>query len=200
VFIEPYTMVAPDGLAALERSVRSVIRRGIPGQLVECGTARGGSAALLALWLQRLKSPKKIYIFDTFEGLPEPTPEDPDYSLAAAFTGTCRGELQEVQDLFRRLGVIDRAVFVKGRFQDVLPTYDTPPIALLHLDGDWYESTMTFLQHLWDLVSPGGVVHIDDYGAWQGCQKAVDEFFASRGIHPKLHAVGSPRWLVKPAG
>jgi asparagine synthase (glutamine-hydrolysing) len=54
------------------------------------------------------------------------------------------------------------------------------PIALAHLDGDWYESTMTCLTHIWPALSVGGVMQLDDYGEWQGCRKAVDEFFAER--------------------
>jgi len=171
----------------------------VVGHIVECGTAEGGSAALLALWLRRLKSTKRIYVFDTFEGLPSPTYKDPDYEEAVGWTGKCRGGLVQVQSLFRRLGVLDRAVFVKGKFQDTFSTYDIPPIALLHLDCDWYESTMTCLKHLWDRVSVGGIIHIDDYGDWKGCRKAVDEFLESRCITDRMRSIDSGAvWLMKP--
>lgn len=201
VFVEEYTMVSPSRLAALERGVRAVVREGVPGDVVECGTARGGSAALMALWLKRLDSPKKVFVFDTFEGLPPPTAEDPDFERAVQFTGLCRGELDEVKDLFRRLGVLDRAVFVKGKFQDTLPTFEAPPVALLHLDADWYESTMVCLNHLWDRVSPGGIVQLDDYGSWEGCKKAADEFLAARGVTEAPRYIDRQgRWLRKPRG
>jgi hypothetical protein len=97
--------------------------------------------------------------------------------------------------------VFDRAIFVKGLFQDTLPTYDIPPISLLHLDGDWYDSTMTCLNHLWDKVSPGGIVQIDDYGSWQGCRKAVDEFMDRHEINDQLHFIDrNGRYLIKAAG
>ena len=161
---------------------------------------RGAAPRCWALWLRRLGSEKRVYAFDTFEGLPPPTIQDPDYAEAVAWTGQCRGDLEEVKGLFRRLGVLDRAVFVKGRFQETLPGSEVSRIALLHLDGDWYESTMTCLENLWDRVSPGGIIQIDDYGYWEGCQKAVDEFFQARGISVKLRPIDeSGRSLIKPA-
>jgi O-methyltransferase len=194
-----YTTLSKERLLNLETAVRMVVRNGVPGDVVECGCAEGGSAALMALWLERLKSPKRVYLFDTFEGLPPPTLDDPEYDKAVGWTGKCRGSLDQVQGLFRDLGVFDRAVFVKGLFQATLPTYDIPPIALLHLDGDWYESTKVCLDHLWDRLSPGGVLQIDDYGAWEGCRKAVDEFIHLRGIKAELKVIDyTGRSLVKP--
>lgn len=193
-------MLSRPRLRELESVVRTAVISEIPGEVVECGTAAGGSAALMALWLKRLQSQKKIYVFDTFEGLPAPTTQDPDYNKALPWTGKCRGDLDQVHGLFRDLEVLDRAVFVKGLFQDTLPTFDCPPIAVLHLDGDWYESTMTCLRHLWDHVSPGGYVQIDDYGAWQGCKKAVDEFLTDRGIREPLKVIDfTARSIRKPA-
>ncbi len=198
MYVEDYTMMSPSRLAALERGVRSVVRRGVAGEVMECGTARGGSGALMALWLKRLNTPKKIYILDTFEGIPAPTRADPDYDRAVAFTGDFKGELDQIAAMYERFGVLDRAVFVKGKFQDTLPTLDVPPLALLHLDADWYESTMVCLNHLWDKVTPGGVVQFDDYGSWEGCKKAVDEFFHTRGITDALHFIDRDgRWVMK---
>lgn len=189
IWVEPYTMLSRQRLIALERSVQSMVRGRVVGDIVECGTAAGGSAALMALWLKRLGSDKTVYVFDTFEGLPPPTSDDPDYEKACQYTGRCRGELDEVKDLFQQLGVLDRAVFIKGDFRDTLPGCGINRIALLHLDGDWYASTKVCLTYFYDRVEPGGVVHVDDYGAWQGCRKAVDEFFAVRGVVPAMRAV-----------
>jgi Macrocin-O-methyltransferase (TylF) len=199
VYVQEYTMVSARRLTALERSIRTVVRNGIPGEIVECGTARGGSAALLALWLKRLQTNRKIYVFDTFEGLPAPTLADPDYGRAVQFTGLCRGQLDEVENLFTSLGVRDFAVFVKGLFQDTMPGFPFPEkIALAHLDADWYDSTMVCLNHLWDRIPVGGIVQFDDYGSWQGCKKAVDEFFTTRGITDRLHCIDRDgRYVVK---
>ena len=164
----------------LERHVAYIERAGIAGDVVECGVAAGGSAALLGLTLDRHGSERALRLYDTFAGLPPPTEDDPDFSRAVQWTGKCRGTLEDVQTLFHRLGLnMKRIRFAKGLFQETLPQ-SNGPVALAHLDGDWYESTVTCLAHIWPVLSVGGVVQLDDYGEWQGCRKAVDEFFAQR--------------------
>lgn len=184
-----YTWLPPRRLKTLEQHVGYVERERIPGDVVECGVAAGGSAALLGLTLDRLRSHRLLFLFDTYEGLPAPTEDDPDYSRAAQWTGHCRGTLEEVQAVFRRLGLnTTRMRFVKGLFQDTLGPH-LGPIALAHLDGDWYESTLTCLTHIWPALSPGGVIQLDDYGEWQGCRKAVDEYFAERQSEIRMRPV-----------
>lgn len=101
--------------------------------------------------------------------------------------------------LFRELGVADLTECVKGLFQETLPRRRSGPIALLHLDGDWYESIRVCLETLWDNVSPGGIVQIDDYGAWAGARKAVDEFFSARNISARLTYIDpTGRQIIKP--
>jgi hypothetical protein len=195
--IEPYTMMPRPRLVRLEQSVREIARNGIPGDVVECGCARGGSAALAALSLKREHSTKRIYLFDTFEGLPAPTSHDP--ASASEWTGKCAGSLQEVQELFERLDIMSQTVFVKGLFQNTLPSEAPDQIAFLHMDGDWYESTMTILLNLWDRVSQGGIVQVDDYGDWEGCRRAFDEFVEARGITLMRHSIdGGAIWVRKP--
>jgi hypothetical protein len=195
----------PQWPLALERSMLSVARlrnlercaarvAGVPGCFMECGVAEGGSALLLGRLAEQ--SDRVLWLFDTFEGLPPPSANDPDLAEASEWVGRCRGELPDIQRLLDRHGVWKRTTAVKGLFQDTLPGLAVPPIALLHLDGDWYDSTMTCLTHLWRHVSPGGIVQFDDYGRWQGCRKAVDEFFQGQlPIHP-IDAEGI--WLQKP--
>jgi len=65
---------------------------------------------------------------------------------------------------------------VPGLFQESLPRHVSFPIALAHIDCDWYEHVKYCLNHIRDLVSRYGVIVIDDYSDWQGCRKAVDEF------------------------
>ena len=124
---------------------------------------------------------RKLWIYDTFEGLPPPSEDDPDYELAKAREGECRGEYDEVRGLLERLQILDGVQMVKGLFQDTVPVTEVEQISLLHLDGDWYDSTMVCLEHLYDKVSPGGVIQIDDYGHWAGARKALHEFLDRRG-------------------
>jgi O-methyltransferase len=162
--IRTRTMCSNARLRGLYHGVRTVVKNQIPGDFVECGTALGGSAALMALTLRQLGVRRKLWVFDTFEGLPAPTPEDPDFEVANLFAGTCIGTLEEVQSLFTQLQVRDQVQFVKGLFQDTLPTVDISQIALLHIDGDWYDSVKTCLDSLYDKVAPGGIIQFDDYG------------------------------------
>ena len=143
----------------------------------------------MALTLRKLGERRPLWVFDTFEGLPAPTRDDPDYPIADLWTGGCVGSLEEVRRLFHTLGVADGVEFVKGLFQQTLPQSRIGGIALLHIDGDWYESVKACLEHLYDKVTPGGWIQFDDYGYWQGARKAVDEFFQKRGIGERLEQI-----------
>lgn len=199
--VESHAMTGPLRLSNLYRRVQRIIEDRIPGHIVECGCGRGGSAALLAIALRDAQCPpadRKVWLYDTFEGLPEPTMADPDYEEAKQWTGTCRGELDSISELMTSLGLADRAIYVKGLYQDTLPNAMCFPIALLHIDCDWYESTKTCLNELYAEVSPGGIIQIDDYLTWRGCRKAVDEFLALHtGV--RIRSAGSPAiWFRKP--
>jgi hypothetical protein len=197
--VRPYTMAGEARLRGLYQAIEHVSADRIPGAVAECGAARGGSAALLGLAVKRFHERRPLWVFDTFEGLPPPTAGDPDYQTAALYTGTCRGDLEEVTRLFERLDILDNAKLVKGRFEDTLPLSQTGPLAVLHIDGDWYESVKVCLVQLYDRVSPGGIIQLDDYGHWEGARRAVDEFMTARGISAPLQYLDyTGRQLVKP--
>jgi hypothetical protein len=197
--VRGYTLCGYPRLKSLFDAVQHVGHQGIAGACVECGTARGGSAALMGLAAQSSPARRTVWAFDTFAGLPPPTQEDPDFADAVRFTGQCRGELGEVQALVSRLGLRDQVRLIPGHFTDTLPCTDTGPIAVLHLDCDWYHSVRVSLDHLYPRVVPGGVIQIDDYGRWQGARRAVDEFLAEQRTLIPLHWVdyNARRW-VKP--
>jgi len=179
--VRAHTMSSSARLRALHSGLSEVISAGVAGDVVECGTARGGSAALLGLTLQTRDADRRLWVFDTFEGMPEPSANDPDEQLARKYVGTCRGSIEDVTALFERLQLTSRTTLVKGLFQDTLQNTPIESVAFLHLDGDWYDSVMVCLQTLYDKVSAGGIVQIDDYGYWEGAKKAVGDFFAQRG-------------------
>jgi hypothetical protein len=198
--IRSHTMCSNARLRGLYRGVKYVVNSRIPGDLVECGCAQGGSAALMALTLAQANAQRRLWLFDTFAGLPAPTLGDPDFEIADLFTGTCVGTVAEVRGLFQRLSVDKEVRLVQGLFQDTMPSAEIRQIALLHIDGDWYESVKACLENLFDKVVPGGIVQFDDYGYWQGARKAVDEFFAKRGIKVALQKLDySGRFLIKPS-
>lgn len=197
--VEPHTMLGVRRLANIYRSVCEVARLGVPGNVVECGVARGGSALLMCLALRDAGSNKKVTLFDTFEGMPEPAPGDSDFEKAKLFTGMCRGSLEDVTELLRRHGESERVSMIKGLYDDTLPRAQRAPIAFLHLDCDWYESIKLCLDTFFDQVSAGGIIQIDDYYAWAGCRRATDEFLTKRSERMEpLRVDNSAVWLQKP--
>ena len=196
--VRRHTMCSNARLRGLYRAARYVVQHRIPGDFVECGCALGGSAALIKLTLRQLGESRALWLFDTFEGLPAPTAQDSDFEFANLYTGSCVGTVDEVRHLFEELRIEDGVHFVKGLFQEELPKTQVSEIALLHIDGDWYESVKTCLENLYDRVVPGGFIQFDDYGYWKGARRAIDEFLGSRKIQTTLVRLDySGRQLVK---
>jgi len=191
IAVRPYTLTSCERMVSLTRAVAYLVDHNIPGDLVECGVWKGGSVMLMARTLLRHNDGRRdIHLFDTFEGMTEPTSHDVSYDgeVASATYARVNERLIAVglEDVKRNvLGVgydPARIHFVKGRVEETIPRYAPPRIALLRLDTDWYESTKHELVHLFPRVSPGGVVIIDDYGHWSGAQRAVDEYIRDHRI------------------
>lgn len=90
----------------------------------------------------------------------------------------------------------ERIHFVQGPVEANIPNVNPERIALLRLDTDWYESTLHELTNLYPKLAVGGILMIDDYGDWQGCKKAVDEYFCKQQVFlNRIDATG--RLLVK---
>jgi len=178
----PYTMVGKRRLLNACLAVAEVERIGIAGALVECGVWRGGCAAAMAAESERRSAARALWLFDSFEGLPQPTVEDG--TSAREWMNDrerhCIAELRDVERLlFEEFRIARERVHIRtGWFADTIPVSaaEIGPIAVLRLDADWYDSTRTCLEHLYPLVSDGGIVIIDDYGYWEGCRRATDEF------------------------
>ena len=162
----------------------------ITGAVVECGTWRGGMIAGIA----KLFSDRRNYfLFDSFEGLPAASEIDGIQALnwqsdktSPAYYNNCKAEQTFAENAIQQSGVINYVV-TKGWFSETLPLFDKKEeIAILRLDGDWYESTMDCLNNLYDNVVPGGIIIIDDYYAWDGCTRAVHDFLSERKLSDKL--------------
>ncbi len=187
--VQPYTMLSASRLWNLFRLARNACQQDLEGNIVECGVAAGGSSALLATAIARhSRRPRRLFACDSFSGMPAPTAADAHKGLSAEATGwgagTCAAPEASLLEVCRRLGVADFVEPVAGFFGETLPLNRDRigSIALLHMDGDWYESTRDILVNLFDSVTAGGCVQIDDYGHWDGCRKAVSEFTESRGL------------------
>jgi hypothetical protein len=200
-------MVPEPALLDLCVRVRQVVDQGIAGDLVECGVWRGGSAFLMAEVLNRRgDAGRRVWLCDSFEGLPPPKeidgPRAADYAEnreSLTYYDNCRAGMEEVRAGARSLGVEDRTQLVPGWFEESLPAERDAigPIALLRLDCDWYASVTTCLESLYDQVSPGGLVIVDDYYAWDGCAIALHEFLARRSLAHRLHEAAGVAFFWK---
>jgi O-methyltransferase len=198
----PFTMTSLERMYALFQSIEYVVRRGIPGDIVECGVWKGGSAMLAALALQSLDSAdRRIHLYDTYAGMTMPSEADVDLREVSAqarwqneqrdgFNQWCYASLDEVRtNVFSTGYPPDLVQFVEGRVEDTIPAVCPEQIAVLRLDTDWYESTHHELVHLFPLIATNGVLIIDDYGYWRGQREAVDEYFRSRKTVPLLQRI-----------
>lgn len=207
-----FSATSLERLAAMVQATEHVVRQRIPGDIVECGVWRGGSMMAAATRLRALgDTSRRLFLYDTFEGMSEPTERDQTLFGVSARTildldqrGTgywCYASLEDVQANLRSTGYPeDKLVYVRGKVEETIPGRLPERIALLRLDTDWYESTKHELEHLYPLLSPGGILIIDDYGHWQGAREAVDEFLARTRTPLFLHRVDyTGRLAIKPA-
>lgn len=181
-----HSMIGRQRMANLRFLVERVLFDRISGDFIETGVWRGGACIYLRAVLEAygVKN-RRVWVADSFVGLPPP--DEVAYPADAGDKFYTYAELavslERVKRNFERYGLLDeQVVFLKGWFKDTLPGAPTGPLAILRMDGDMYESTMDALSNLYDRVSPGGYVIVDDYRVVAGCRKAVDEFRARRGI------------------
>lgn len=207
--VEPFTMTGFDRVGALMDAVRYLTKARIPGAIVECGVWRGGSMMAAALTLLEAGDIRDLYLFDTFAGMTEPGERDIDHvgvDARPVFTrmaaddhnAWCYASLGDVRQNLRSTGYPeDRCHFIQGDVLQTLPAAETGQIALLRLDTDWYASTWHELTHLYPRIAKAGVLIIDDYGHWNGCRQAVDEYFADQAVL-MARIDYSGRMLVRP--
>jgi hypothetical protein len=186
----------------IRNCIESILDNSVAGDLIETGVWRGGASIFMRGVLKAHDvRDRLVWVADSFEGLPKPDPDQ--FPLEAkvqsgpvmqkAYHNFAVG-LEEVKRNFAAYGLLDDQVkFLKGWFKDSLPTAPIGTLSLMRLDGDFYESTRDSLRHLYDKLSIGGFVIIDDYGedSWTYCRKAVDEFRTERRIDDPLIAVDS---------
>lgn len=179
----PHTTTGSHAITALYDAVGYIVQARIPGSFVECGVWRGGSLLVVAKALMAMdETEREIVGFDTFAGMPPPTPEDVRYdgkraADAPAMNLQVAPSIDDVRGLVLGTGYpADRVRLVPGRVEETIPAAAPETIALLRLDTDWYESTRHELAHLYPRLSSGGILIVDDYGHWQGARAATDEF------------------------
>lgn len=191
--VHAHTLLGFDRLDNLQHCVETVVREKVPGDFIETGAWRGGACILMRGALKALGVENRtIWVADSFEGLPKPNAEKyPDDEGDTHHTmNVLAVSVETVKENFRRYGLLDDQVkFLKGWFKDTLPNAPVEELAILRMDGDMYESTMDAFYALYDKVSPGGFVIIDDYGAVPACKKAVEDFRKEKNIQDEMHTI-----------
>ncbi len=219
-FVELYelcrgqTMTSIERMYALYTATRYVIDNAFPGDFVECGVWRGGSAMMIALTLLRLGcTDRVVWLYDTFDGMTAPSELDIQEMSSRSASEILAEHEKSTDDPFwgiaprssveanlRRTGYpLDRIHLIEGDVLMTIPTIAPTQIALLRLDTDWYASTRHELEHLYPRIGSSGVLIVDDYGYWRGARKATDEYVESLDARPMLHRIDyTGRVCIKP--
>jgi len=204
------TMMAPINLVTLyEQAVYCEINN-IEGDFVECGVWKGGAVGVMAIANKNYsQTERKLHLFDVFDDICEPNPKvdgkraiDDVLKFSNKNESDITGKVEAIKgiyDIFGGHGTVticnellvnkigyhsDNIIYHIGWFQDTIPAHahDIEKIAILRLDGDWYDSIKIPLQYLYPKVVSGGIIIIDDYGYYEGCTKAVNEYLAENNI------------------
>ena len=193
--LQGLTMVGLGRLDDLESCVETVVREAVEGDIIEAGAWRGGAGILSRAALDSLGDGRTVYVADSFQGFPEADERDPDVASLGAFDFLAV-PLEEVRDSFARLGCERGVEFVPGFFEETLSSLSGRRWSLIRLDGDTYGPTREALRWLYPGLSVGGYLIVDDYGSFDGCREAVEEFRAEHGIEEPLEKIDSTcvRW------
>lgn len=200
--VAPFTMTSLERQYALFKATQHIVRNHIPGDIVECGVWKGGSIMLVLETLIGLREMnRKIYLYDTFSGMSEPTDRDIRYNAVDAhrvwgsrragdINKWCYAPLDEVKANIAPIGYPkNKVVFAVGKIEETVPAAISRNISLLRLDTDWYESTAHELKYLFPRLVRGGILIVDDYGCWRGAHDAVDEYIKDNGLSIFLNRV-----------
>src|ERR1700733_7449232 len=156
--------MSEDRLGEVLRSLESVLKQQIPGDIVEFGCHVGTTSVFLARMVATMDTPtaRRLYLYDSFEGLPEKSPED----MSSAGTQFIKGELQATQKQLKQnflQAKLPRPEIIKGWFSSLTPEQLPGTIAFGFVDGDFYHSILDALRLIWPKLSTGGSITIDDY-------------------------------------
>ena len=193
--VRDFTMTSSARVVSLVRAVDYLVAERIPGDFVECGVAAGGSVMAMAIRLKMLgAADRRIWLYDTFAGMSEPTDEDrgrfgepaaPRYQkrLKDGVSTWINHPLEKVKAAVATTGYSENLIeYVSGKVEETLPKRRPQTVALLRMDTDWHASTAAEMEHLWPLLVPGGIAIADDYYRWRGSRKAIDEYLSARRI------------------
>ncbi|AFZ03538.1 TylF/MycF/NovP-related O-methyltransferase [Calothrix sp. PCC 6303] len=192
--VQEYTYCSLGKLKNISRVCEYINNNNVPGDFVECGTYKGGSAAVIS---QHLNSGRHLWLYDSFAGLPETSPEDGED--AKKWVGDCLATVEDVETVMGLVGTkAENYTIRKGWFEDTFINSPLPEtVALLHCDADWYKSVLLVLETFYDRIPDGGCVILDDFGFWEGCREAFYDFCHQRHEKPLIERVESDQafWI-----
>jgi O-methyltransferase len=184
------TMIGWQRLTQLEQCVADVLDKKIPGDFIETGVWRGGACIFMCYLLKvRGITNRKVWIADSFKGLPPPHPEHYPQDVGSTLhqIPSLAVSEEEVKVNFLKYGLQDAHTgFLKGWFHESMPHAPIEQLAILRLDGDMYQSTMEVLTALYPKLVNGGYCIIDDYGAIEACRQAVEDYRQANKINEEL--------------
>lgn len=212
--VEPYTATSIERVNALLESVKYICKNKIDGEIVECGVWKGGSCMAIAKALMELnETTRNIWLYDTFEGMTEPTSHDVEIETGKKGKELLEGVERNTEKFnmwayapkemviknMKKTGYpSDNIKYIIGKVENTLKSQKPQKIALLRLDTDWYESTKVELEELYPLIASGGILIVDDYGHFEGAKLAVDEYFAKQERKPLFNRIDyTARLIVK---
>ncbi|WP_348243103.1 TylF/MycF/NovP-related O-methyltransferase [Leptolyngbya sp. DQ-M1] len=190
--VKPYTLCTPDRLENLATLCHYLNAHAIPGDFVECGTYKGGSAAILSKFLAQ----RHLWLYDSFEGMPTTTEKDGED--AKRWIGECVATIADVKAVLSAVGTSESSYTIKpGWFETTFEQELPQQIALLHCDADWYDSVTLVLETFYPRLAIGGCVVLDDFGHWEGCREAFYDFCNRQGEKPLLERIGTDQafWI-----
>lgn len=191
--VKNHTFCSREKLESLCSLAAHLNEKNVMGDFVECGVYKGGSAAVLAKYMGQ---DRKLWLFDSFKGMPETVPQDG--IKAKDYIGEGAVAIDSVYEVLRNVDAdLSRIHISEGYFQDTFTKTLPSKVALLHCDADWYESVLLTLETFYPRVQEGGVIILDDFGYWEGCRVAFYDFCKKWEITPLVERVSSDQlfWI-----
>ena len=189
------TMVGLRRLDDLQRCVESVVADGVKGDLIEAGVWRGGASMLMRATLDTLGDDRAVVAADSFQGFPAVDGADEHAARLSGF-GFLAVSIDDVRASLERLGLERGVELLPGFFEQTLPALAGRTWAIVRLDADSYEATRLALRCLYPGLAVGGYLVVDDYGSFDGCRRAVDEFRDEHGVVEPIEPIDhtGARW------
>ena len=191
--VQNYSLLDHERLCSLWNLINNLNHQGVSGDVVECGSYKGGSGALLRAGMG---SGRKIWFYDSFQGMPETIYQDGEE--ARKWVGGCKATVSDVLEVLTATGATPEEVVIReGWFIDTFNQFLPDQVALLHCDADWYESVFLVLETFYPLMPNGACVVLDDFGHWEGCRLAFYDFCEKHEERPLIERVGYSQayWL-----